>query len=462
MASYRSHTGVPRRPEQLLAGTVNPNSKRAPSTRIPPSKSGPSSSSSSKQPSSIPTPSSLTSSKLSKRKLKKSDDNNGKTERTIPSSNPGPSSKPAINAAPSKMIPPTKSSTYPPAMSPRYRQPDSNSWREIPLAHAAPRTRFEPTRTPSLVSGSSASTQDSPNSNHIRRKASSIGRPGNRNRSGSTSSHDESRLGKPIGGFIDPFQDSVLGITMPTSTSVLSHMSPAMPSPHDAGSSPFYSGATDPTPLRTDNLPPPTLHFTLGNGSPSTRYSESPGVFSISSTPTSISSYSPGVLAAAPGLSVIPNTRPDRKKSPKSRPPITRRKGTADDDDGLSSVRESTSSSSTIRAPEPTRMQDQKATRRLSTPPPSPPLQKPSIPPVVTRAKTAPEYIQTVNSTISPRRSPQPPFNKTAPLNPPEFAHLGNPPAVSEHPNASSPLKAGSKPIRPSRDGTPDSPQEIL
>ncbi|GAD96157.1 conserved hypothetical protein [Paecilomyces variotii No. 5] len=47
--------------------------------------------------------------------------------------------------------------------------------------------------------------------------------------------------------------------------------------------------------LSTHNLPPPTPHFASAS-SPSTRYSGSPGMWSRGSTPTSLSSYSPGIV----------------------------------------------------------------------------------------------------------------------------------------------------------------------
>lgn len=52
------------------------------------------------------------------------------------------------------------------------------------------------------------------------------------------------------------------------------------------------------TTINTCNLPPPTPNFT-GGSSPSTRYSDSPGPWSTNSrtsTPTSLSSYSPGII----------------------------------------------------------------------------------------------------------------------------------------------------------------------
>ncbi|KAJ5776662.1 uncharacterized protein N7511_001673 [Penicillium nucicola] len=49
------------------------------------------------------------------------------------------------------------------------------------------------------------------------------------------------------------------------------------------------------TTVDTQNLPPPPASF-LSASSPSTRYSESPSIWSRGSTPTSLSSYSPGIV----------------------------------------------------------------------------------------------------------------------------------------------------------------------
>lgn len=52
------------------------------------------------------------------------------------------------------------------------------------------------------------------------------------------------------------------------------------------------------TTINTQNLPPPTPIIPSAS-SPSTRYSESPGVWSRTSTPTTLSSYSPGIVHSA-------------------------------------------------------------------------------------------------------------------------------------------------------------------
>lgn len=50
------------------------------------------------------------------------------------------------------------------------------------------------------------------------------------------------------------------------------------------------------TTVDTQNLPPPPAPYYPSASTPSTRYSESPGMWSRGSTPTSLSSYSPGIM----------------------------------------------------------------------------------------------------------------------------------------------------------------------
>ncbi|KAL5366698.1 hypothetical protein BJX96DRAFT_170151 [Aspergillus floccosus] len=84
------------------------------------------------------------------------------------------------------------------------------------------------------------------------------------------------------------------------------------------------------TTVNTHNLPPPTPIFHSAS-SPSTRYSESPGVWSRTSTPTSLSSYSPGIVQpvktgprlrqASPSQSRLPVFSPRVQQSPQSERP---------------------------------------------------------------------------------------------------------------------------------------------
>lgn len=94
----------------------------------------------------------------------------------------------------------------------------------------------------------------------------------------------------------------------------------------------------------------PTPSFTAVSSSPSTRHSESPGPWSRTSTPTSMSSHSPGLVPPSKWGPRPRTTSPNRR-----RPPITWKGAfaTMDDDDvgwsesqGLPSLRESVVSSS--------------------------------------------------------------------------------------------------------------------
>ncbi|KAK7416390.1 hypothetical protein QQZ08_012009 [Neonectria magnoliae] len=205
--------------------------------------------------------------------------------------------------------------------------------------------------------------------------------------------------------------------------------------------------------LATHDLPPPTpasLLFSGTSGSPSTRFSESPGPGSYSrdTTPTSIASQSPSYVTSFRG-----NQVKGRLASPSlTRPPVTRRRaGSIPNDDvftadphGLAAVRESlnsSSSNSTVREGERTIKKDK--IKRLPPPPPSPPPRKSSqkfgqtqdtsSPPKATRKASRP-----VMTSPSPERTTRPP---------PSQSHL-------------SPKAA--PPARPSRDGTPDIQSQLF
>ncbi|OJD36943.1 uncharacterized protein BKCO1_900030 [Diplodia corticola] len=304
-----------------------------------------------------------------------------------------------------------------------------------------PRFDAASTRTPSLMSGSTAtaSTHDSPGSAFLRRKASSIGRPAvHAARSESSAAREKVPL-PPKAQAQDPYADTVLGIAMPP-------LVPAMdPIDEERRSMLAPLGGQDmPPQLKTDDLPPPTPAYAL-SASPSTRYSESPGRFSHTSSPTSMSSHSPGV--------VFPSKLGPRQRqgSPtRSRPPVTRRKtddsGPTNDLHGLASLHESTassSSSSTVLAPPSDRRQlmAEHAERSMAL---RSPLNR-ELSPGANRAMSPPERppqitVQTRISVQSIREAPIYP--------PPELAHL----AESKPP----PKSAPQKPLRPSREGTPD------
>lgn len=165
------------------------------------------------------------------------------------------------------------------------------------------------------------------------------------------------------GRYGDSSFGSVLGIAIPTVSSPISYLpGPRTMNYNQATSSSVmahYSRRQQPATTSTQNLPQPTPSFAHSSGS-STRRSESPGSFSRTSTPTSMSSYSPGISVPAKSSLHTRQLSPNR-----SRPPVTRRHGvtplTKDLDvpgtRGLPALRESatsSSSSSTVKGAERT------------------------------------------------------------------------------------------------------------
>ncbi|KAI0024516.1 hypothetical protein F4780DRAFT_768812 [Xylariomycetidae sp. FL0641] len=212
--------------------------------------------------------------------------------------------------------------------------------------------------------------------------------------------------------------------------------------------------------LATEDLPPPTPQFSGASShsqpsnfsaSPSTRFSESPGPgpYSRDTTPTSMSSQSPGLMA--PMRWVAARTR---QVSPATgrRPPVTRRRaGSASNDGdvfgadthGLASVREaltSSSSNSTVRNEE---KKEKKGRRGRSPTPPNPPPRKSSekfMKDQKSEEATSPKK-EARGSSKPVVRSPSPSKLKKAPR---------------DKDVASSPQPRLKPPSRPSRDGTPD------
>jgi hypothetical protein len=208
--------------------------------------------------------------------------------------------------------------------------------------------------------------------------------------------------------------------------------------------------------LATQDLPPPTPLFSgtssamsAFSGSPSTRFSESPGTgpYSRDTTPTSMSSASPGLIAPT-----RTTASRGRQTSPaETRPPVSRRRAgsfpleaesVVSDTQGLAVVREaltSSSSNSTVRDG------DRKEKGEKKRPPPTPPNPPPR------------KSSQRFHNDRSEERNISEPAKKPA-----------NPVTRSPSPaRKTAPLRKGSRPImppsprptppsRPSRDGTPD------
>ncbi|MCJ1382529.1 hypothetical protein MMC17_005642 [Xylographa soralifera] len=186
------------------------------------------------------------------------------------------------------------------------------------------------------------------------------------------------------GGYSDPFPGSILGISLPTVSHSTSQIpvTKSTPTAYATSNSRMatYVPRQLPHKLSTQDLPPPHPGYIARSSSASTRASISPGPFSRTSTPTSISSHSPGIT--------LPPKFIPRLKTPssptKTRPPVTRRNfgvaGSKDEvaeDQGLPPLRESSSSSSTVKAAEQierTEVAQVERKTRLAPPPPTPPL----------------------------------------------------------------------------------------
>ena len=284
-----------------------------------------------------------------------------------------------------------------------------------------------------------------PQRNRLRRKASSQDQRGRYAASeASESSHDmvsqpdRDGVAPSSGGRTDPHLGSVFG------NSLASHQN-IVPTEYATSSSRMASYVSkQPHKLSTQDLSPPTPNFAARSSSTSTRCSESPGPFSRASTPTSVSSHSPGLLQVP---KLIPRVR--QSTSPTmSRPPVTRRKiitpGQQEEDSGcqgLSAVRESitsSSSSSTVKGPEVQERPDTKKARH-DPPPPTPPLRVSSkrehARPVLTSNPHTQDEPRSQSSRISSRPS--------------RIPHAGSKPLTLTI------NQQGLPPQRPSREGTP-------
>ena len=291
-----------------------------------------------------------------------------------------------------------------PAMS-RGSEEQARSTLRTPTPLMPPRSQTAPSPSSHFGfrsrSGSTSSPEkkDKPPRNVLRRKPSSINQRSAYTHSDaqtdSTPSLPTMYSASVTRGQTEPIPEtSMMGLAMPlksTSTPVL-----GIQGRNRAGSNKTPEELPFGIPYQplANEMPPPTALFIVPTSSPSTRYSESPGPWSRTSTPTSMSSHSPGV--------VMPSKFPvkSRQISPtRSRPPVTRRRADSFNPDdtlgsldaqGLPSVRESVTSSSssgsTMKAGEKgdrrkessPEIKKRKKKGGLSPPPPSPPPRKSS------------------------------------------------------------------------------------
>ncbi len=332
----------------------------------------------------------------------------------------------------------------------------SSSTRSLGLGiRTTPKSSMAPSTTPSQQ------FLEKPRRHVLRRKASSINQHSEYARTESTaSSYDliqppsQTVPASILGGYRDPYPGSILGITLPSVSASTTYI----PSARPAVSSRMVSGsggsevrtARSLYPLFTQNLPVSTPLAVGCPSSPSTRCSESPGPFSRTSTPTSMSSHSPA-------LRLVPKAAPrPRQSSPtRSRPPVTlagRRAGVLmhgeetgkSDGQGLPALRESltsSSSGSTVKAGDrgaSASANHKTKTPRLSPPPPSPPIRRSS---------------KKFSKTSSvPRRTPQTIEAKPNPTTPAGATQTPSAPP-RDRTRASQPTH-GFPPTRPSRVGT--------
>lgn len=306
-------------------------------------------------------------------------------------------------------------------------------------------------------SSHASSTQEPRQRNVLRRKTTSTDQRGRyaRTESSSASSYAPPVPGRRYetastpGDFSTSASESqqILGLALPTasmSTSLLP--STTAMNPDQATSSSrmaVYQNRKAPYTLSTQNLPPPTPSFAQSSGS-STRRSESPGSLSCTSTPTSMSSYSPSIS--------LPTKSPlnMRQSSPtRSRPPVTRWRIKQENVDaevrGLAAVRESitsSSSSSTVKGTERgENINPRQITYRLSPPPPSPPLRG-------NKSKNTTSCIQTVTQNLPNKQALNRRQATYGPIAQEKEFHR------STSPNSTS-RQVSSPPPRPSREGTP-------
>ena len=391
MASYKSQYGPPRRIEDNTPTTRLPKRSITPTTIA----------------SQLPTSSSQ--SKLQKRRPSR--DEPAQSERTL--SNQKDLARKVISyQASSTAAPSTIQASGSTSYKTRSTRSTSSSSR-LPKLEVPVNTRT-PSQTPSLVSGSSASTIESPRSNVLRRKQPSVGvassRHALRTRDDSMSSQEGAQQAEHNStGFKDPFTESVFGISLPPSSTILARSEPELESPQNG----LYD---DIGPL--DIYPVPTPQYAI-SATPSTRYTDSPGAFSVSSAATSMTSYSPATALSKASYGRV------RQVSPlESRPPVSRYRAPEEPSvraaHGLSTVRESSTSSSSVSTVVADAGKADLTKKQLPAVPQSPPVLNPT-PTVQTRPRVQPV---------------------------PELAHLADPSPVSP--------PSSRRPSRPSRDGTPE------
>ncbi|KAK3325379.1 hypothetical protein B0H66DRAFT_121611 [Apodospora peruviana] len=217
--------------------------------------------------------------------------------------------------------------------------------------------------------------------------------------------------------------------------------------------------------IATHDLPPPTPLFSGASsqisgfsGSPSTRFSGSPGPgpYSRDTTPTSISSQSPGLVAPMRIPASVARMR--QTDQAQTRPPVSRRRAGSISNEtasvsahahaqGLAAVRESLTSSSSNSTVRDEDKKEKKKKKRLSPLPPSPPPRKSSQ-----------KFKKTRDEDESPSKPSREPAQPVMPspskgIATSSYSSHRRRPSLTAEPVVS---PKATPPVRPSRDGTPD------
>ena len=257
---------------------------------------------------------------------------------------------------------------------------------------------------------------------------------------------------------VDPFVNSVLGITAPSVPSSSTVQAPLGLGPSfefDTSSSRMarFNSRKGLSASPNPSLPAPTPNYAHDSGS-STRRSESPGAFSRTSTPTSMSSQSPGVSTQynAPIRTAAP-----RQKSPvriipgRSRPPValeTRRgRGLESSSQGLTAVRESGTSSSSSSTVKASGSRDDAAKTPLSDRSSPRPFSPPSRTSSQRQAGPGSTSLSRGHATPSPSTEQRPSMTTRLPKNSAEISTVMR--------RVDQPVRAKAPPARPSREGVP-------
>ncbi|MCJ1309343.1 hypothetical protein MMC25_003002 [Agyrium rufum] len=259
------------------------------------------------------------------------------------------------------------------------------------------------------------------------------------------SSHPAREAVSLPGDYHDFASETILGIGIPVSKAEkISYEPRRVPTAFATSNSRMeqFMAKQLPHKLSTQDLTPPTPNFTAKSSSASTRYSVSPGAFSRTSTPTSVSSYSPAVQVAA-------RNKPRQSPSPaKPHPPVTHRRGVDTEAHELSALLEAAPPDAADISQDKTLNEDAiDPDLDTSLAEDSRVLATTVVPPLRTSSKRLPKSKQLQTGNINPGRQTESEFSNT------DISRLGTQPSKTVVPLSvryESPRKA---PLPPPKNG---------